>query len=762
MSTLPSPQIYEELRTRLSNLTNILFSHATKRFSSLLAHDASSSNSIGPPLLSLCRGPGRADMVLQQLSQQWPLLAGETQMRLRDTWEAGVATLRQELTKSCEHLGASGECSRCQYLVSDIGAKLESLAENIAERLEVLRCPAPQEIQVVEKLDAKPSEEIQNLKVKLADKDTENLKLDKDLKAVKDDKTKLQELFRVTLQQLDGLVESLDKSAVGLERAKEWRVAAEVYAEIHKIKECRLNYQGEAELTEAEKKDVKIDSVRYKHKQVSALMRLGTQPDEKLLELAEDMWELAGHKGWFGQKGDLILGANNARKLQEDYCLILRRNKKFEEAEKEYMLVWYSPGYWGSKDPKDDWRYDTAYRIGRVMAEQNKFEEAHIWHKKVMNWGIQSQPPKVTKSARSAVRLISGSGKVTRKENIIELLNPTWKAATEADYKNNDVLTCGYELGRCLVDREQENAASVLSRVFEERRSQKNKGALDAAKLLVGLYSTLDRVVELEDVYSWLIKTLPTDGNSDRIKYQYALGFVQFTLKKEEAETTLKHAFDELGKNSYFGKDNVQTMQCGLLLGQVLLRKGDFKGAEKFFKGPWDKRKKGQYTALTVMAGEYYSETLIQSGETKDANTAETILQEVWEKAIEKSSNDVPLDKELELWYPLLSAGDCYGKLLYERHNNPKVAAEVLSKVVTLRKALGNSTIDELENSQNLLADALQLLEGKKTSDPKPSIPATTPTTTATASDSGSEKPQPKRPKSHGVLLTIGKWMAST
>jgi len=237
---------------------------------------------------------------------------------------------------------------------------------------------------------------------------------------------------------------------------------------------------------------------------------------------------------------------------------------------------------------------------------------------------------------------------------------------------------------------------------------------------------------------------------------------VQFTLKKEEAETTLKHAFDELGKNSYFGKDNVQTMQCGLLLGQVLLRKGDFKGAEKFFKGPWDKRKKGQYTALTVMAGEYYSETLIQSGETKDANTAETILQEVWEKAIEKSSNDVPLDKELELWYPLLSAGDCYGKLLYERHNNPKVAAEVLSKVVTLRKALGNSTIDELENSQNLLADALQLLEGKKTSDPKPSIPATTPTTTATASDSGSEKPQPKRPKSHGVLLTIGKWMAST
>jgi tetratricopeptide (TPR) repeat protein len=646
---------------------------------------------------------------------------------------------------------------------------------------------ALQEIETSKQDKEKTLEEIETAKqdMEKALQEIETLKQDKEnalqeIETLKQDKEK-------AFQELEDATRTIEVCADILEEAKQWIAAADAYEELHKMKEAKLNRQGDGAGNEMVKKTLKENSVRFKYKQLSALLRDEQYPAADLLTIAEQVLKLAGCKAGFGQEEHFLLPVVETQKIHEAYCDALRRNKSYESAEEEYVRVWYTENYWGSKDRNNEWRYETAYRIGLVMAEQKKYEEAVIWHKKVVDWGVGTNTHKVNKAARSGFYLAKGNSRIKLNDDLVEWLERIWNAPG-ADHHNNNMLVCGYELGRCLMvpfdRRRAEKAELILTRVWKEWKSRKPKEAWDTAELLVRIYSCLDeKVKELEELYVWMLEKLPDNKTSERIKYQYALALLRYDLGSSEAEADLRKAHKGLLDDDRFGKDNIDTLQSGLLLGQVLMKKNEVVEAGEFFKAAWEIRKDKKYrnTAIIVMAGEFYSDVLIQTGKQNDLESAEKILEELWKRALGKqmlNSEEIPKEKDSELWHPLLSASHSYGKFLYEKRNNLSLAENVLAKVKKLKIDLGFGE-SEIEETEELLEEVKRLLveeEYKKNPLP-PAGPGKKDGEKMTLSGPGTpvlgpiplpplrpppRKPRPKPQKDSHVRKAIGNWMVGS
>jgi tetratricopeptide (TPR) repeat protein len=741
MSFFPSPQL-EELRARLSQVADAIFDRSARLHGSPFGRPGSPPSS-DSRLLSLCGGPGRADWVLQHLGQHWSSLSDDKQTMFRDDWDTGLSAMLRELTTPCTTcpIGVA-ECNRCRYMVPSISERLERLAEEVVGKLEVERAAATERAEAdnpvtdVEKEAAEPvavevnpelkaklekvsgelaslttsnqelKEQFEKVSGELASLTTTNEGLNKDLDAVKEERKSAREALGEALHQLDKAATNIEWYAKDLEAGKRWKMAAEVYNELRKMRESKLNRQDGGALSDEEKAKVKKEVVLFKHKQVSALMCFGSYPDPELLRIAEELWEDVGAKGWMGQEGQLLFEptSKELRKIHEDYCSILRGNKRYEDAERECMFVWYLPQWWTGRDSKDDWRHDTAYRIAGIMNEKKNYEEAVVWHKKVVQWALEVSPRRMKRAARSGTRLITLLESLKRENNLIEILDPIW-AVREPDDNEIDILTCGYELGSRLLPIRADKAASVLKGVWQGMKSISHKKTMDVAEFLAKAYGSLEKDEELEQLYPWIIDNLTDDKKLERNKYRYALGYVQFTREKEQAEDTLRKAWSELQEDPRYGRDHRDTLQCGLLLGQVLVKKGSLGEAQTFLRAAWEGGHKYPNTTLLVRAGEFYSDALTLTGHPQDLEVAERVLEEVWKMASRMSQNNFVRDKNSVLWPALLSAGDCYGRLLLDRQKYGD-AERVLSKVVKLKKDLGH---DDLDETQNLLEEAKKM-----------------------------------------------------
>lgn len=750
MSFFPSPQL-EELRTRLSQVADAIFDRSARLHGSPFGRPGATTGS-DSRLLSLCGGPGRADWVLQHLGQHWASLAEDKQTMFRDDWETGLSVMLKELMTPCSSCPAGvAECNKCRYMVPSISERLERLAEEIVGKLEAERArmadeeerkdaaelEANREPKEVPKEEPdrppttdpvlkgeleKASGEVLTLKEQL-EKTTGDLagltaaneeltkakeELSKELDTVKEERKSARESLGEALHQLDKAATNIEWYAKDLEAGKRWKMAAEVYNELRKMREAKLNRQDGGALSDDEKPKVKKEAVLFRHKQVSALMNFGTYPDPELLAIAEELWEAVGAKGWMGQEGKLLFEptSRELRKIHEDYCSILRGNKRYDDAERECMFVWYLPSWWNDKDSKDSWRYDTAYRIAEIMNEKKNYEESVVWHKKVVQWALDVSPRRMKRAARSGTKLITLLETLKRDNCLIDILTPIW-AAKEPDDNEIDILTCGNELGTRLLPNRPERAAPVLKGVWEGMKATKHKNTMDVAELLAKAYGSLEKDEELEQLYPWIIDNLTDDKKLERNKYRYALGYVQFTREKEEAEGTLRKAWHELEQDPRYGRDHRDTLQSGLLLGQVLVKKGALDEAQVFLKAAWEGGHKYPNTTLLVRAGEFYSDVLVLTGNPQALDAAERVLDEVWKIASRMSLNNYVRDRNSVLWPALLSAGDCYGRLLLDRQKWAE-AEKLLLKVLKLKKDLGHGQ-DDLEETQHLLEEAKRM-----------------------------------------------------
>jgi hypothetical protein len=686
-------------------------------------------------------------------------------------------------------------------MVPSISEKLERLAEEVVGKLEAERAIATEageaddqeeekeekkapEVPVVPEVKQETNEELEKLSGDLASlttanqelKDqfekvsgelasltTTNEELNKEVDALKEDRKSAREALGVALHQLDKAATNIEWYAKDLEAGKRWKMAAEVYSELQKMREAKLNRQDGGALSDEEKPKIKKEAVLFKHKQVSALMCFGSYPDPELLRIAEELWEDIGAKGWMGQEGILLFEptSKELRNIHEDYCSILRGNKRYEDAERECMFVWYLPQWWVAKDSKDEWRYDTAYRIASIMNEKKNYEEAVVWHRKVVQWALEMSPRRMKRAARSGTKLISLLENLNRENNLIEILDPIW-AAREPNDNDIDILTCGYELGCRLLPTRADKAAPILKGVWGGMKATNHKKAMDVAELLAKAYGSLEKDEELEQLYPWIIDNLTDDKKLERNKYRYALGYVQFTREKEEAEDTLRKAWMELEQDPRYGRDHRDTLQSGLLLGQVLVKKGNLGEAQTFLRAAWEGGHRYPNTTLIVRAGEFYSDALALSGHPQDLDAAERVLDEVWKIASRMSLNNFVRDRNSVLWPALLSAGDCYGRLLLDRQKGAE-AEKLLLKVLKLKKDLGHEDLDE---TQNLVEEAKRLqmpiLLPEPTNDgPKegglPSLEL--PQLVRPRSRSRRRPPPRKRP---GFLSDVAWWMMTT
>ncbi|KAE9368798.1 hypothetical protein N431DRAFT_494177 [Stipitochalara longipes BDJ] len=813
MSFFPSPQL-EELRARLSQVADAIFDRSARLHGSPFGRPGATKGS-DSRLLSLCGGPGRADWVLQHLGQHWSTLSEEKQTMFRDDWESGLSAMHRELTTPCSTCPAGvAECNRCRYMVASISEKLEKLAEEVVGKLEAERAriadeedkkeaamaeakpevkeapkeepdipPIPDPI-LKEELEkatgeaASLKEQLEKATGDIAGLTTTNEELTKaneeltkakdelvkELDGVKEERKSAREALGEALHQLDKAATNIEWYAKDLEAAKRWKMAAEIYNELRKMREAKLVRQDGGALSDEEKPKVKKEAILFKHKQVSALMNFGTYPDPDLLAIAEELWENVGAKGWMGQEGTLLFEptSRELRKIHEDYCSILRGNKRYDDAERECMFVWYLPSWWIEKDSKDDWRYDTAYRIAGIMSEKKNYEEAVVWHKKVVQWALDVSPRRMKRAARSGTKLISLLESLKRENCLIDILTPIW-AAKEPDDNEIDILTCGYELGSRLLAHRPERAAPVLRGVWEGMKTTKHKQTMEVAELLAKAYGSLEKDAELEQLYPWIIDNLTDAKKLERNKYRYALGYVQFTRENEEAEGTLRKAWHELEQDPRYGRDHRDTLQSGLLLGQVLVKKGALEEAQVFLKAAWEGGHKYPNTTLFVRAGEFYSEALVLTGNPQALDVAEKVLDEVWRIASRMSQNNYVRDRNSVLWPALLSVGDCYGRLLLDRQKGSE-AEKLLLKVVKLKKDLGHGQ-DDLEETQHLLEEA------KRMQLPPPEIVSLLPREPGMPPIL--DIPQPSRPRSRsrrrqqarkkpGFLSDVAWWMMTT
>jgi hypothetical protein len=795
MSFFPSPQL-EELRARLSQVADAIFDRSARLHGSPFGRPGATTGS-DSRLLSLCGGPGRADWVLQHLGQHWASLAEDKQTMFRDDWESGLSAMQRELTTPCTSCPTGvAECNRCRYMVPSISEKLERLAEEVVGKLEAERARVADEEERKEAAMAEPGQESEpkeeperppttdpalkggleklsaeaaSLKEQLekatgdlASLTTKNEELTKELETVKEERKSAREALGEALHQLDKAASNIEWYAKDLETGKRWKMAAEVYNDLRQMREAKLDRQDGGALSDDEKPKVKKEAVLFRYKQVSALMNCGTYPDPDLLGIAEELWEAVGAKGWMGQEGKLLFEptSRELRKIHEDYCTILRGNKRYDDAERECMFVWYLPSWWIDKDQKDDWRYDTAYRIAGIMSEKKNYEEAVVWHKKVVQWALEVSPRRMKRAARSGTKLISLLESLKRENCLIDILTPIW-AAKEPDENEVDILACGYELGSRLLPNRPERAAPVLRGVWEGMKATKHKETVEVAELLAKAYGSLEKDEELEQLYPWIIDNLTDDKKLERNKYRYALGYVQFTREKEEAEGTLRKAWHELEQDPRYGRDHRDTLQSGLLLGQVLVKKGALEEAQVFLKAAWEGGHKYPNTTLLIRAGEFYSEALVLTGNPQALDAAERVLDEVWKIASRMSLNNYVRDRNSVLWPALLSAGDSYGRLLLDRQKWPD-AERLLLKILKLKKDLGHGQ-EGLEETQHLLEEA------KRMQLPQPEFANNG---LKEAGAPNLELPQPSRPRSRsrrrqprkrpGFLSDVAWWMMTT
>jgi len=713
--------IFDQLRGRLAELTESLFEQAP--------YSRWRFQGAGTRLATLCRGPATGDEAVQEFQETWPFLLSDTQRRLREEWEFGIIRLLHKAKDPCRHCNNSYgddpliECPHCAHKVASVSGELEVFAREFTERLKTYRAPpqpepqpptdnatVPDQAETIQALEAKCQsyqESLDEIQKALENTANEKAALDVHVEELARGRDALQQTCQSLETELRECVDNIEKFAEDLDIGMRWETAQIAYAVLCRYSLARRGRLEDIPTNEQMRRDMMLKALEFKHKQVVALMRLGRHFEAE--QMAKEVWD---------ERKGLQLPANNndILAIRRDYSDILRRNGKLADAEREYIYLWYD--HVGG----EEWRLETATRIGEVMAEQKKFSGAALWHKIVLDSRFSRNPFEVEKAAAAAAQCLhcqnqQGESYTITDNTIIGHLERIWLEKAD-DSQDVNILACGNELGSGLMKLagRDDEAARILTTVWQKRRAlgpSFHSDAMETALLLVDLsvrpeyvdrQDVLDR---LETLYIWIFKN-PTreQSENDRLWFQYRLAVVQAKLKKTAvAEEHLQKVLSR--QTQLFTADDPDTLQFTQVLADVIRRQdGRLNDARTLVRNLWDRR--DRYPRSTLQAklriGALYADILMESNATEELRLASTIFKEVWDSTTANMAM-MPLEA-------LAPAADSYAQCLMKRgkYSDAKMILEQAIKC----KIWWGLDKEEVQVSRRLSGKAIELKDSRK------------------------------------------------
>ncbi|EJT70553.1 hypothetical protein GGTG_11576 [Gaeumannomyces tritici R3-111a-1] len=716
-------QRFEALRASLFGLSEALFDKAPfSRQGSTGGFRGS-----GPELVTISRGLGSADLVLRRFEESWHGLRAEDRQILWDEWDALLTKMLSNARQPCmlchvapgtdatSHPSTGLDCASCGTRVALYAEELESCASRLTETLKNLApistgpappvSPAPTDVAlsfpavgsegnckiaeaksaVAEAKCVEYSETLQQTQNELEAANAEKTSQAEELEHLRKEREDLQASNTVFEGDLKVVMEMVEQFAEDLDVLMRWGSAQLAYAQLDRMLCRELAWLPDTPETEQQRGDLKVKSMRFRHKQSVALMRLG-RPQE-----AEDMCREV-----YEEKAALEAGTSKAvvRSLLKDYCDILVKNGKFDIAEQQYQLVLWTELGPGTTDREDEKERSVIYsRLGDIKMEQKRYVDAARLHKDALEKVMELLPLDVDQAAECAVKCL-GSQRMQddsfaiTDNTIGKHLETIWVSRQQGSEKRA-VLECGHEHGvRLLNDDKDEDAATALSTVWERRKAlgeSYKSASMETALCLVDVSVKMGNTFRLESLYHWITQNATAEqGEADRLWARYRLGCVQAILRKNAvAENNLRRALRK--QQEVFGKDDPDTLQYTQVLAEVLRRSDHGEDAIALVRDAWEAKKRYPRGSLLAVLriGHLYGDILSESNMPKDLATAEAVLREVWEDVHLNLSTMAISASELtpSQLSGLVSAGDCYAFVMLKRSKFAQ-AKEVLQPVL--------------------------------------------------------------------------------
>lgn len=715
--------LLEELRSTLSSVTESLFHNAS--------FVQGQFTGAGSRLASLCRGPACADKTLQHLEHRWDYLQGGGRSELAGQWENSLTRLAQRLRESrdgcqCSADGNGGKaltsCAICRPKVAEVAEDLEKFAMGFAEKLDAderaaTRRDGLENIHLKEVAIRRLEDEARTLKDDIEQKastiellSTQNTTQRVSLEEARDARREFEMTCHMLEEELGEAIDSIEKCAENLRKAERWDMAEKGYDTVHRLLHAKIRRMETRPAHDGTRRDLEIRSLTMDYLRVLALTKLSRYPDAE--HLARQVWQR--------RKELLVETSSEVRDVFLMYCELLTRNNRCSVAEREYMYMFYDPNLQHPTDPKDiEWNLVVMTQIGRVMFKQDKYDEAVIWHRKVVDKRIAATPIDVNKAANSAVELLRAQKKQAKGFTIVDHkmkadLDKIWRLR-ERNHEQLDVLSCGFHLGiRLQEEGKEEEAANVLWDVWNSRKQPaKPEETLATAKQVETLLVKLKNLPRLEILYEWLRKfDGPGNDEAGRIWFQYKLACVQAISEKlVSAESLLQEGIQR--RAAMFGSDDPEFLQQTFMYGEVLKRLGKFETAKDRLRDIWDRRQHLPDTAFHVVLkiGHLYGDVLMESGAFGDLEKATIVLKDAWDKAmlnLARFSETRLISKKNQVLYgALMVVGDCYGICLMKQKKY-NTAKDIFATVFERKRDLFVEQM-ELDKTEQLLRKARDL-----------------------------------------------------
>ena len=329
--------------------------------------------------------------------------------------------------------------------------------------------------------------------------------------------------------------------------------------------------------------------------------------------------------------------------------------------------MWYKASYGILDAEEEEWKWETASRLGEVIFEQGRFKEAAVWHQRVLGQRLGQTPTDIRRAAAAAAQCIACQrqqepGNAVTDTTFFDDLKRIWSERIPNN-ENSDILLCGHELGVHLQTlAKDEEAAGILTSVWEKRRALGSGGladAMDTALALADLSVKTENLPRLESLYHWITTNpTPSQDEGEQLWYRYRLACVQAALEKIiVAESNLRRVSER--RRQLFGADDPDTLQFTQVFAEVLHRQGKANEAKDLAKTAWDGRDRHPRSVLQAVlrTGHLYGDIIMESNQAPELGRAEAVLREVWELMGANVSANMALSN-------LVSAGDCYGMCL--------------------------------------------------------------------------------------------------
>ena len=487
--------------------------------------------------------------------------------------------------------------------------------------------------------------------------------------------------------ELDNSNAYIEDYAIELEDAGKFEHAANTYKELNRMAmgkiarrraDALLDETG-APLPDPMLEEIEIKSLGYKHRLADMLSKCGNFQDA----------EIVSRDVWLRRRQMLTDRAPETRASHKLHCAILRSANKHWLAERLYIDVWYSMELQEPVNEDDiKWKIENGYQLAMVMAEQRRFVESEVYHRRVLEMRSRKFQYALDDIADSTLKIVSIVENEPKIDDAIEILSTVWEARNNSPggAERADVVTCGHKLGVHLFNKaESVKAGQVLQEVWETRTRLYPEAALSTAGYLSQAYKNSKNFKKGEPVWRWIWQHGKATGLEKREALQqcYVLGCRRLSQGKyTEAEIVLKDTWEAQQKE--LGAADPETLQTGHALAQTLEKKPNYQFAQPIIESVLNFRIQvlGPDHVDVLQSRCTYGKVLLGLDALPPARE---LLKEVWDTVLKRVESRRPnitiAEEERDLLESGHSLGMCLAKL-----EKPREAIPILAKTLEFKR----------------------------------------------------------------------------